>query len=301
MDTSLPGTLSAPSRLSVILARTRPLGVILRRGPSKWVQIILWHTDNDTFDYGQWFKGRIYEHRCDVSPDGSLFIYFASKITGRTLKDQEYTHAWTAISRPPYLTALALWPEGDTYGGGGIFLNGHTVKLHHDAAHATPHPAHRPRGLRIITPPDHLFRDTNLYRERLERDGWRLVQKGIWPPRSPLAIHRRWEATRPIVWQRAHPPSRYALRWELRGYDADLVGGEAMAEYAIEDIETHARTMIVGASWAEWDQGGRLVFVRDGCLYGGSSDGTGGEPVMLADFNAQRPYELAAPAWAREW
>ena len=57
---------------------------------------------------GQWFKGRIYEKRCDLSPDGTKLIYFAQKINTRTLNDPKYSYAWTAISRPPYLTALAL-------------------------------------------------------------------------------------------------------------------------------------------------------------------------------------------------
>src|SRR5262249_17885427 len=44
---------------------------------------------------------------------------FAQKITGRSKKDTEYTYAWTAISRPPFLTALALWPKGDCWHGAG--------------------------------------------------------------------------------------------------------------------------------------------------------------------------------------
>ncbi len=31
--------------------------------------------------------------------------------------------AYTVISRPPYWTALALFPEGSTWGGGGVFLD----------------------------------------------------------------------------------------------------------------------------------------------------------------------------------
>ena len=110
----------APCRLYVILARDASVGVIFRRGPSKWVQIVLWDTASDTFSPGQWFHGRIYEKRCDLSPDGTFMIYFARKINGRTIFDAEYTYAWTAISRPPYLTALALWPKGDCWDGGGL-------------------------------------------------------------------------------------------------------------------------------------------------------------------------------------
>jgi hypothetical protein len=69
--------MSVPPRLFVVLAREAPIGVILRRGPAAWYHVILWHTDTDHFERGAWFKGRIYEERCDLSPDGQLFLYFA--------------------------------------------------------------------------------------------------------------------------------------------------------------------------------------------------------------------------------
>jgi hypothetical protein len=94
-----PGTQDAqvehPCRLFCLLARQAPVGLIVRRGPSTWVQLSLWHTDTDEIEYGQWFHGRLLEDRCDLSPDGSLFIYFASKY-GRS-----QFNTWTAISRPP--------------------------------------------------------------------------------------------------------------------------------------------------------------------------------------------------------
>ncbi len=48
-----------PCRLLFILARDANKAVIFRRGPTKWVQIILWDTARDTFEQGQWFHGRI--------------------------------------------------------------------------------------------------------------------------------------------------------------------------------------------------------------------------------------------------
>src|SRR5262245_41328779 len=45
----------ASTRLFVILARRAPRAVIFRRGPSKHVALILWHTDTDKFEVGQWF------------------------------------------------------------------------------------------------------------------------------------------------------------------------------------------------------------------------------------------------------
>ena len=34
----------------MLLARNAPIGVIFRRGPSDWVQLIRWNTDRDSFD-----------------------------------------------------------------------------------------------------------------------------------------------------------------------------------------------------------------------------------------------------------
>src|SRR5690349_1078387 len=93
---------SGPARPFFLLARKADTGVIFRRGPSDWVQVIRWDTSRDTFEPGQWFHGRIYQMRCDLSPDGTKMIYFVKKINARTLKDREYTYAWTAISKPPY-------------------------------------------------------------------------------------------------------------------------------------------------------------------------------------------------------
>jgi hypothetical protein len=110
-----------------ILARESRVGVVFRRGPSKQVLLLLWHTDTDQFFEGQWFKGRIYERRCDLSPSGKRLIYFAAKYKG------PYA-TWTAVSRPPYLTAVALWPKGDAWGGGGLFAKEKEIMLNHRPA-----------------------------------------------------------------------------------------------------------------------------------------------------------------------
>ena len=107
-----------PARVHPILARKANTAVIIRRGPSKAVCTMLWNRQNDTFKLGQWLRGRIYERRCDLSPDGRHFIYFA--MNGKW--DGPVEGSWTAISRTPYLKALSLWPWGDCWNGGGLFL-----------------------------------------------------------------------------------------------------------------------------------------------------------------------------------
>jgi len=142
----------SPCRLFVILAQDADVGVVLRRGPSKWVQVVKWDTRRDTFEDGAWFHGRIYEDRCDVAPDGELFLYFAAKHS-RHSSDDDYGYSWTAVSRPPWLFALALWPnQWGTYLGGGRFLGNRKVSIRTFSNEIPVHHLnHRPpRGLVIV-------------------------------------------------------------------------------------------------------------------------------------------------------
>src|SRR5919198_4444283 len=93
------------ARIHALLASEAPLGVVIRRGPSKQVCTVLWDRRRDEFRLGQWLRGRIYERRSDLSPDGKHLIYFA--MNGRW--NSEAKGSWTAISRAPYLKALALF------------------------------------------------------------------------------------------------------------------------------------------------------------------------------------------------
>jgi len=137
----------------VLLARDAKVGVILRRGPTRWWHVTRWDTRTDQFEKGQWFHGRIYPDQCDLSPDGKLFVYFAGKWRARA-RDLGYGDVWTAVSRPPYLTALALWPDTSTYGGGGIFFDNQSVQVGWPGLHH--HPDHPPGPLLVnpaLVPP----------------------------------------------------------------------------------------------------------------------------------------------------
>ncbi len=82
-----------------------------------------WDLSSDTFEAGQWFKGRVYERSCDLSPKGDRLIYFAGKY-------REPLYTWTAVSRPPFFTAVALWQGLSCWGGGGLFAREDEMSLH---------------------------------------------------------------------------------------------------------------------------------------------------------------------------
>ena len=116
--------MAPPPRLHVIPATACDKALILRRGPNDCVASLLWDRATQELKLGQWLRGRIYEHRADLSPDGQHMVYFAG--TGRNW--------WTAVSRAPWLRAIAFYPQDHTWHGGGAFdamgnlwLNGATV------------------------------------------------------------------------------------------------------------------------------------------------------------------------------
>lgn len=248
--------------LFVILARNMPVGLILRRGPSKWVQAILWNTKSDTFEYGQWFHGRIYERRCDLSPNGTKFIYFASKFNRRTLKDKEYTYAWTAISQPPKLTALALWPKGDCWHGGGLFEDDHTVLLNHKPEMAIHHKNHKPVGLIINSNPDASGEDWPIYTKRLERDGWKLIQSGEY-----LEKPNKWISDKPYVWRKYNRARTYAILMQTTEIDFKIPGGPYVLDFYLIKNNKEEKLHLGRASWADWDQQNRLVLAQEGKLF----------------------------------
>lgn len=322
-QTSKMGT-SAPCRLSVYLARDASIAAILRRGPSKWVQLIRWNTRDDTFVYGQWFKGVIYPHYSDLSPDGTKFIYCARKENGRPVKTAKVGNCWTAISKPPFLTALALWSCYGAWTYGGLFISNSHLMLNQGSF-----PDSKPR---LKTTKGHLptdiqveaggfLSDQQMSSHRLHLNGWELIQD--W--QGEFIEGDLQKAYREIESSSASP--------DITG-NSNLLGLKANARYVTHapgiyekqslrskgvlqltatrkrfvwvfayGLRTSANEVeLQRASWADWDQQGRLVFAHGGKLFArhvhvGGVD----EPVELADFNECIPTPMEAPDWAKVW
>ncbi|HEX2256496.1 MAG TPA: hypothetical protein VHG92_07320 [Afifellaceae bacterium] len=275
-----------PCRLSVFLAREAPVGVILRRGPSAWAQLTRWERRSDTFEPGQWFHGRVYERRCDLSPDGQLFIYFAAK-HWRTADEDQIGEGWTAISRPPYFTALALWLNLGSWYGGGVFKDAKHVLLDVTCS-LDPHPAFQPRGLTYSRCPP----DSAPWEQGLLLSGWRLVERGF-DPRTHRRVGQR------ELWEKPSRDGALKLCREVEDVDFSRFGGPYSDTYWLEAAGD--LVPLSGVSWADWEDGKRLAFVRDGVLYQALWQGTELREAVLFDFNPLEPAELAAPDWAKTW
>lgn len=280
-------------RLFVLLARDNPVGVILRRGPWRWVQLIKWHTNSDNFEPGQWLHARVREHRCDLSPAGDLFVYHAYKPPATPA-------SWAAVSRPPWFTALAFWPHAY----GGLFLDQQTLYLEWVGPEFPPK-FETPR-FQVVSGEGHFLGDPTAAKtdprsrarkrpsaglfgmrdEKLWRTGWRRVQKPpeIWTKASPDGQHLL-EMHSSLIGPGKPPPTDwpYDLAYTVRR-KSDLV------------------TDLAGATWADWDHRGDLVFARDGRLFRqGSRQQPPAAPQQIADFNDHRPQSMRAPPRASRW
>jgi hypothetical protein len=276
---------ASKARLHVLLAREAPLAVVIRRGPAQRVGVFGWNRDTGEISPGQWLAGRIYERRCDLSPDGRHLIYFA--MNGKW-QDPVSKGSWTAISRAPWLKAVTFYPWGDCWGGGGLFLDDRRYWLNGGGGPGTTgwespglerDPDFRPEGYGNNE-------CLGVYFPRLMRDGW---ERPGYDPASPwVKPQETIEFRKPLAggWvlrKAAHagaaPPGR-AIYWDTHRLEGPT--GEAIDR---PDWD-----------WADRDGDG-LLYAEAGGLWrqwiGG--DGALAAPELVHDFDAERYAEREAP------
>ena len=270
---------TSPARLHILLARDSGTAVVIRRGPVQQTCLIGWNRSTDHFDIGQWAKVKIYEHRCDISPDGKHLIYFA--LNG--FWDSETKGSWNAISKAPYLKALTLYPKGDTWGGGGLFTSNNTYWLNgcfEDASYATN-----------ALHPDETWKPATFYEmgaltvyfTRLQREEWSLVSNAKTPLGEETIFDkalRQGYILRKTFHSQVNHPQGKGIHWEEHEV---LHHGETVALYP--DWE-----------WADWDRN-RLVWAEAGCLYAAPelSDDPAENAACLYDFNSMQFEAIEAP------
>jgi hypothetical protein len=251
--------------------------LVIRRGPAKSVCTVLWNRQRDTFKLGQWLRGRIYERRCDLSPDGRHFIYFA--MNGRW--ESEARGAWTAISRVPYLKAISLFAKGDCWHGGGLFLSDREFWLNDDYGHVElRHSNALRRNVDAYSPMHFGGECLTVYYNRLQRDGWTL-HKGEYQGATLFEkkLPKGWLLRKLAFAETGAPPGRgcYWDAHELRHESTDTI-------LAFPEWE-----------WADFVDG-RLVWASEGQF---NTARLGGGRLLgqhvLHDFNNMKFEAIAAP------
>jgi len=186
----------------------------------------------------------IYPQRCDLSPDGRWLAYFALKTSARW----ELGTTYIAISRLPWLTALAAWRIGSTWTRGMQFVEDRSVWDVDEPHLGDLQPVRRRFGLRLSSAAAFAV-------ER--RRGW--TETTDTPPRGE---HDPWDELRGdrIAMEKARPDSNASTRLTVRGTYApirELHGIRTDVRYEVHTGD-QAR-YLEGVQWADWDPRGRLL------------------------------------------
>ncbi len=210
--------------------------VLYRR--SRLTTYVLMLDHKDRLHKGSRFYGRLFPERCDVSPDGKLFVYFA--LRGRKTGESSEPATWTAVCSPPWLKAHLFCPNGSTWGGGGLFLRDHRLVV-------------------IDTPEQPDTKEVEGY--RLVRDNGELsaaeldlLKQKVRPPNETVFAQPSGLKNAPVIVRRRK--DGVASGYDM--FDFELRGGGGVEFPGAEDI--------ILANWAGWDARGRLIAAKESTL-----------------------------------
>lgn len=297
-------------RIYAIIARDGRSAVVFRRGRSKRVLLLRWWLTSDTIEHGQWFKGMLYPRASDLSPDGELLVYNAEKFNYRLPEKR-----WTAISRPPYLTALKIWFGGGRYWGGGIFEDQTTIDLDLQEKDRRQGEGRADHGRLKIAPTGPTAGKGALLidHRRRTRDGWQLTSSDQPVTWEKTKVGNTWaRPALPLVYEMPCPDRQRAirapkLRHEIQSWD-EWPSLNQPDVYTLVDPVGHTLRSLESCSWADWQPTGDLLFAIGGCLYrlphkhvaANASHALDGAK-LVADLSDLTFEEVVAPPEALQW
>lgn len=285
-------TTPLPPRLYGIVATQAAVAVIFQRGPGRRWGLYRWDLSSGDFEVGAGFTATLYPRRCDLSPDGRLLYTFVLQGGAQEFVGQTGLKTYSAVSRAPWLFALAAWPESGTWTRGYHFVDAREAGPTIGPAHAGDAAPLRDRYRLALRPS--AAQQYGVERRR----GW--VDHPSCPPRGP---NDAWDERRSVVLSKPRPAGRRARSLSLVLSDRGWVtqGGieGRRPSYRLERLGRAIE--LDGVVWADWDPFGRLlVATRDARLQVRDADDAA-LPVLRERVLASSPPLVRAPEWARAW
>lgn len=277
-------------RLYVLVATKAAVALVLRRGPSDWWHLLRWDLAGLVLTPGAWFRGNLYPRRCDISPDGHLFGYFALK---SSVTAPEWPEAYFAVSKVPWLEALVAWKTSGTWTSGCEFSEAGKLGIS-GCIEEKPFHGGYPRSF-SIEPMSTDWPKRDVWNEA--KRGWRFAAQD-----DPLLASVPGEPN--LIMRREQPSGDPGVTLGLihHGVDFRSRGIEgAQLEYFLQDRPADV-TLLPEADWADWDHQGRLLMATSkGTLEVYRCQDTQLERVWAQDLRDLAPDPKPAPAWASRW
>lgn len=225
--------MNSTPKIRGFLASEKCRGLFLYRRSSKASYLISFNYEKkkDALSLGSGFYGKLYPNRCDISPDGEDFIYFAM---GASLRQYgaKFT-CWTAICKPPEIKAHLFIGQNDTWGGGGVFLSRHEIYLNRAAESGAENKYY---GYKITR--DQKRYDTSLHYGR----GWEALKKDKYGN-----VKEARKTNGEIVIER------------VMNEEWGKTGEYSMFNYIIKDKDGNELEGLDKVNWCDFDNLGRLI------------------------------------------
>jgi hypothetical protein len=265
---------------------------VVRRGPTDWSHLGRWDVTDGAYEPGSWIRANLYPQRCDLSPDGRWFAYFTANSSPASLEGGwDAGDTYLAVSRLPWLTALAAWGTCGTWTRGAHFVDDPDVQElgvadEGDAADLT-----RRFGLAFN-------RAATFAVER--RRGW--AEAPGTPARSSDDVWDEARADHVVLEKTCPADAAHVL--SVRGRFAAFREGPFRDEARVADYRLTVgdrEERLDRVQWADWSADGRLlVATTDGRIQ--IRDRAGRVPVAPeVDLAPLAPDPQRPPAMARAW
>jgi hypothetical protein len=255
-DATAPPPSAGSGRPPQVYCVTDPearVAAVLERRPRQWWRVGRWDLAAGTYEPGAWFRGSLYPQRCDLSPGGRWLAYFA-----RTNYETDWPagQEFNAVSRLPWLTALAAWREYGTWSRGHHFVPEVGAWEVGEPTVGDATACRAACGMQVTVP-------AHFATER--RRGWR--ESDSTPRRDPEDV---WDERREVEMVKpspAVPPFVLSVRGRFAAFrSADLWVPDSAA-YALSRGGDGDTETLWGAQWVDWTSAGLLAVVtRDGAL-----------------------------------
>jgi hypothetical protein len=145
---------------------------------------------------------------------------------------------------------------------------------------------------------------------RKQRDGWTVVKRldakyeriyddppdsHVDGPKRRRRYHKEYVMYSPQIMKRTVVGVTLISTYFLNG------DGKGDEEIVLQDSKGSS-WVLTGATWADFDQRGRVIFFRDGCVFAVEAmELKGLVEKKLADFNENSFKAIKAPEWAVRW
>ena len=274
-------------RLFGIPATEAPTVAVLRRGPSDWTHVGRWDPEGGTYEPGAWIHARVFTQRSDLSPDGRWLVAFIHKDSWSWQAGPTYI----AVSRLPWLAALAAWGTDGTWTRGLAFV---------------------PKGTaaRAPSPPD--VGDVAPILRRWDLDTRLAVSFAVersrgWsetPDTPPREMRDHWDETQvERVTMHKPCPTLPSTTLLVRGRFAahrDGQPGRSGVRYALA-FDGGPEQPLAGVQWADWGRDGRLLVATTSGELQVRDDPRSPQPAWRHDLSAMTPSPAPPPPEAGDW